>query len=70
MTQYEILLATDGSDCARKAEMAAMKITKSYNIRMAAIYVAVAKKDSEREELVSRVRKYWSALWKWGRIWA
>ena len=53
MTQYEILLATDGSDCGRKAEKAAMKITKSYNIRMAAIYVAVAKKDSEREELVS-----------------
>lgn len=53
MTQYEILLATDGSDCGRKAEIAAMKITKSYNIRMAAIYVAVAKKDSEREELVS-----------------
>ena len=53
MTHYEILLATDGSDCGRKAEIAAMKITKSYNIKMAAIYVAVAKKDSEREELVS-----------------
>lgn len=53
MTGYEILLATDGSDCARKAEIAAMKITKSYNVRMAAIYVAVAKKDSEREELIS-----------------
>ena len=54
MTRYEILLATDGSDCAQKAEVAAMKITKSYNIRMAAIYVGVAKKDSEREELVAR----------------
>lgn len=53
MTKYEILLATDGSECARKAEIAAMKITKSYNIRMAAIFVAVAKKDSEREELVA-----------------
>jgi len=53
MTRYEILLATDGSDCAKKAEIAAMKITKSYNIRMAAIYVAVAKKDSQREELVT-----------------
>ena len=52
--RYEILLATDGTECARKAESAAMKITKSYNIRMAAIYVAVAKKDSEREELVAR----------------
>ncbi len=54
MTRYEILLATDGTECARKAEIAAMKITKSYNIRMAAIYVAVARKDSEREELVAR----------------
>ncbi len=52
--RYEILLATDGTDCARKAEIAAMKITKSYNIRMAAIYVAVARKDSEREELVAQ----------------
>jgi len=54
MTKYEILLATDGSECARKAEIAAMKITRSYNIRMAAIFVAVAKKDSEREELIAR----------------
>lgn len=54
MIRYEILLATDGTACARKAEIAAMKITKSYNIRMAAIYVAVARKDSEREELVAR----------------
>ncbi len=54
MTRYEILLATDGTACARKAEIAAMKITQSYNIRMAAIYVAVARKDSEREELVAR----------------
>ena len=53
MTKYEILLATDGSEYGRKAEIAAMKITKSYNIKMAAIYVAVAKKDSERDELVS-----------------
>lgn len=52
--RHEILLATDGSECARKAESAAMKIAKSYNIRMAAIYVAVARKDSEREELVAR----------------
>ncbi|MCX9085409.1 MAG: universal stress protein [Candidatus Methanoperedens sp.] len=53
MTKYEILLATDGSECAHKAEIAAMKISKSYNIRMAAIYVAVARKDSEREELIA-----------------
>jgi len=54
MTKYEILLATDGSACARKAEIAAMNITRSYNIRMAAIFVAVAKKDSQREELIAR----------------
>jgi len=54
MVKYEILLATDGSECARKAEIAAMKITRSYNIRMAAIFVAVAKKDSQREELIAR----------------
>lgn len=54
ITKYEILLATDGSVCARKAEIAAMKITRSYNIRMAAIFVAVAKKDSQREELIAR----------------
>jgi nucleotide-binding universal stress UspA family protein len=53
MKKYEILLATDGSECAHKAEIAAMKITRSYNIRMAAIFVAVAKKDSEREELIA-----------------
>lgn len=51
--RYEILLATDGTECARKAEIAAMKITKSYNIRMAAIYVALGSKDSEREEGVA-----------------
>jgi nucleotide-binding universal stress UspA family protein len=53
MSKYEVLLPTDGSECARKAEIAAMKIAKSYNIKMAAIFVAVAKKDSQREELVA-----------------
>ncbi len=54
MTRYEILVATDGSDYAKKAEIAGMKITRSYNIRMAAIYVAVGRKDSEREDLVAK----------------
>lgn len=54
MTKYEILLATDGSVWGKKAEIAAMKIARSYNIRMAAIYVAVARKDSTREELVAK----------------
>jgi nucleotide-binding universal stress UspA family protein len=53
MKRYEILVATDDSEYARKAEIAGMKITKSYNIRMAAIYVAVGRKDSEREERVA-----------------
>ena len=52
--RYEILLATDGTDYARKAEIAAVKIAQSYKIKIAAIYVAVARKDSEREELVTK----------------
>ncbi len=54
MKRYEILMATDGSKWGHKAEIAAMKIARSYNVRMAAIYVAVARKDSEREELAAR----------------
>lgn len=54
MTKYEILVATDNSEYARKAEIAAMKIARSYNIRMAAIYIAVGSKDSEREERIAK----------------
>ncbi|MDD1745580.1 MAG: universal stress protein, partial [Candidatus Methanoperedens sp.] len=54
MTRYEILVATDDSEYARKAEIAAMKIARSYNIRMAAIYIAVGSKDSEREERIAK----------------
>ncbi|TFH43911.1 MAG: universal stress protein [ANME-2 cluster archaeon] len=54
MTKYEILMATDGSVWGKKAEMAAMKVARSYDISMAAIYVAVARKDSTREELVAK----------------
>lgn len=54
MTKYEILVATDGSEYARKAEIAAMKIARSYNIRMAAIFIAVGSKDSEREERIAK----------------
>lgn len=53
-TKYEILVATDDSEYARKAEMSAMKIARSYNIRMAAIYIAVGSKDSEREERIAK----------------
>ncbi len=54
MTIYEILVATDNSEYARKAEIAAMKIARSYNIRMAAIFIAVGSKDSEREERIAK----------------
>ncbi|MBU3966822.1 MAG: universal stress protein [Euryarchaeota archaeon] len=54
MTKYEILVATDDSEYARKAEKAAMKIARSYNIRMVAIYIAVGRKDSEREERTAK----------------
>ncbi len=54
MTKYEILVATDNSEYARKAEIAAMKIARSYNIRMAAIFIAVGSKDSEREERIAK----------------
>jgi len=54
MTKYEILVATDDSEYARKAEKAAMKIARSYNIRIAAIYIAVGRKDSEREERTAK----------------
>ena len=54
MTKYEILVATDDSEYARKAEIAAMKIARSYNIRMAAIFIAVGSKDSEREERIAK----------------
>ena len=52
--KYVILVATDGSQLAKKAEIAAMRIAKSYDISMAAMYVAVANKDSEREELIAK----------------
>ncbi|MCE8422746.1 MAG: universal stress protein [Candidatus Methanoperedens sp.] len=54
MTTYEILVATDDSEYGRKAEIAAMKISRSYNIRIAAIYIAVGHKDSEREERIAK----------------
>jgi nucleotide-binding universal stress UspA family protein len=52
--RYMILVATDGSQMAKKAEIAGMRIAKSYDVSMAAMYVAVAKKDSEREELIAK----------------
>ncbi|CAG0965421.1 Putative universal stress protein [Methanosarcinales archaeon] len=52
MAQVEVLLAVDGSESAKKAEIAALKITKSYNIRMAALYVVNVPSTSEQAELI------------------
>jgi len=52
MTKVEVLLAIDGSESAKKAEIAALKITKSYNIRMAALYVVNVPSTSEQAELI------------------
>ncbi len=53
MARVEVLLATDGSESAKKAEMAALKITRSYNIRMAALFVAQVKSEDESEKIIS-----------------
>lgn len=52
MPKVEVLLATDGSESAKKAEIAALKITKSYNIRMAALFVVNVPSTSDRGELI------------------
>ncbi len=53
MARVEVLLATDGSESAKKAEMAALKITRSYNIRMAALFVAQIKSEDESERIIN-----------------
>ncbi len=52
MSKVEVLLATDGSESAKKAKMAALKITKSYNIRMAALYVVNVPSTSDQPDLI------------------
>lgn len=52
MGKVEVLLATDGSEFAKKAEIAALKISKSYNIRMAALYVVNVPSTSDQSELI------------------
>lgn len=52
MVKVEVLLATDGSESAKKAEIAALKITKSYNIRMAALFVVNVPSTSEQGEMI------------------
>ena len=53
MARVEVLLATDGSESAKKAEIAALKITKSYNIRMAALFVAQVKSEDESQKIIN-----------------
>jgi nucleotide-binding universal stress UspA family protein len=52
MQKIEVLLATDGSESAKKAEIAALKITKTYNIRMAALFVANVPSVTEQNETI------------------
>lgn len=52
MGKVEVLLAIDGSESAKKAEIAALRISKSYNIRMAALYVVNVPSASEQAELI------------------
>jgi nucleotide-binding universal stress UspA family protein len=52
MAKVEVLLATDGSESAKKAEIAALRISKSYNIRMAALYVVNVPSTSEQAEFI------------------
>ncbi len=52
MPRVEVLLATDGSESAKKAEIAALKISNSYNIRMAALFVVNIPSMSDRKEMI------------------
>jgi len=52
MGKVEVLLATDGSESAKKAQIAALRISKSYNIRMAALYVVNVPSTSEQAEII------------------
>ncbi|MCX9013809.1 MAG: universal stress protein [Candidatus Methanoperedens sp.] len=52
MPRVDVLLATDGSESAKKAEIAALKITNSYNVRMAALFVVNIPSMSDRKEMI------------------
>jgi nucleotide-binding universal stress UspA family protein len=56
----EILLATDGSKRAKKAERAALRLSKAYNLRIAALFVVNfmnAHSASEREKAIRQGEK-------------
>jgi nucleotide-binding universal stress UspA family protein len=52
MGKVEVLLATDGSESAKKAQIAALRISKSYNIRMSALYVVNVPSTPEQAESI------------------
>ena len=60
MVNVEILLATDGSQRAKKAERVALRLSKAYNLRMAALFVVNfmnAHSASEREKAIRQGEK-------------
>lgn len=60
MVKVEILLVTDGSPRSKKAERAAFRIAKSYNIRMVVLFVVnimSAHSASERKRSVKQGEK-------------
>lgn len=67
MAKVEVLLATDGSESAKKAEIAALKITKSYDIRIAALYVVNVPSATEQAELIKYGEKILDEVYKNGK---
>ncbi|MCX9085834.1 MAG: universal stress protein [Candidatus Methanoperedens sp.] len=67
MGKVEVLLATDGSESAKKAQIAALRISKSYNIRMAALYVVNVPSTSEQSELIKYGEKILDEVVKDGK---
>jgi nucleotide-binding universal stress UspA family protein len=60
MVRVEILLATDGSQRAKKAQRAAFRLSKAYNLHMAALFVVNfmnAHSASEREKTIKQGEK-------------
>lgn len=60
MVSLEILLATDGSKRAKKAEREALRLSKAYNLRIAALFVVnfmKAHSASEREKTIKQGEK-------------
>jgi nucleotide-binding universal stress UspA family protein len=67
MGKVEVLLATDGSESAKKAEIAALRISKSYNIRMAALFVVNVPSTSEQAEIIKYGEKVLDEVFEDGK---